>query len=384
MYPPLHEGGYELVWQEAVAYLGANHQVRVLTSDHRAAEARDEGDVHRDLRWYWRDHEFRRPGLAARLRIERHNAAVFDHHVHEFAPDVISWWAMGGMSLALIGRGRRAGCRSAAIVCDDWLLYGPRVDAWTRLFERRRRLGRLVERLSGLETRVDPGVVDAWLFPSETIRRRAESAWALGATTVCNQGVSRGAFAAAPPRAWRWQLLYAGRIDRRKGIDLAVRALPALPEQARLVIAGVGDERYGDELRRLAGRLGVADRVIFTSRPRASLRDLYVDADVVVFPVRWDEPWGLVPLEAMSVGRTVVASGRGGSGEYLRDRENCLIFDPDQGPEALAASVREIADDERLRSRLREGAAETSARFGADDFSRAVEEALLRAKAAGP
>ena len=86
----------------------------------------------------------------------------------------------------------------------------------------------------------------------------------------------------------------------------------------------------------------------------------------------------------MSVGRPVVASGRGGSGEYLRDRENCLIFDPEQGPEALVARIRELADDERLRSRLREGGAETSARFGPDDFSRAVEESLLRATAAGP
>src|SRR4051794_39771539 len=150
MYPPLHEGGYELIWEDAVAYLGANHRVRVLTSDHRAGEARDEGDVHRDLRWYWRDHEFRRPGLGARLRLERHNAAVLDHHLREFAPDVLSWWAMGGMSLGLIGRGGRGGLRSAGIVCDDWLLYGPRVDAWMRAFEGRRRLGRLVEWLSGL------------------------------------------------------------------------------------------------------------------------------------------------------------------------------------------------------------------------------------------
>src|SRR5439155_13448572 len=115
-----------------------------------------------------------------------------DHHLREFAPDVLSWWAMGGMSLGLIGRGRRGGLRSAGIVCDDWLLYGPRVDAWMQLFEGRRRLGRLVEWLSGLSTRVDTGAVDAWLFPSETTRRRAESAWALDATAVCNQGVSSG------------------------------------------------------------------------------------------------------------------------------------------------------------------------------------------------
>ena len=48
-----------------------------------------------------------------------------------------------------------------------------------------------------------------------------------------------------------------------------------------------------------------------------------------MFPVRWNEPWGLVPIEAMARGRPVVATGRGGSGEYLRDGENCMLFDAD-------------------------------------------------------
>jgi hypothetical protein len=59
MYPPHHLGGYELVWQGAVAALRAGgHDVRVLTTDHRLpeTEAGDEPDLHRELLWYWRDH----------------------------------------------------------------------------------------------------------------------------------------------------------------------------------------------------------------------------------------------------------------------------------------------------------------------------------------
>ena len=47
----------------------------------------------------------------------------------------------------------------------------------------------------------------------------------------------------------------------------------------------------------------------------------------------------------MAVGTPVVATGRGGSAEYLRDGENCLLADPDVGPDALAAAVRRLASE---------------------------------------
>ena len=70
----------------------------------------------------------------------------------------------------------------------------------------------------------------------------------------------------------------------------------------------------------MAAGAGLADRVLFSGMVgREELISLYGRADAVVFPVRWNEPWGLVPLEAMARGRPVVATGRGGSGEYLVD-----------------------------------------------------------------
>jgi glycosyltransferase involved in cell wall biosynthesis len=84
----------------------------------------------------------------------------------------------------------------------------------------------------------------------------------------------------------------------------------------------------------------------------------------------------------MSVGRPVVATGLGGSGEYLRDRKNCLLFDPDAGAAELAERLHELARDEALRAHLREGGFATATRFGADDFSRAFDDLLERAVAA--
>src|SRR4051794_2600571 len=119
----------------------AEHEVRVLTTDFRLADPDDEEDrdVHRQLHWYWRDHAFPAFSFRERLAVERHNADVLDRHVREFAPDVVTWWAMGGMSLSLLERVRRAGIPAVAFVHDDWMDYGMRADRWLAQFRGRAR-----------------------------------------------------------------------------------------------------------------------------------------------------------------------------------------------------------------------------------------------------
>jgi glycosyltransferase involved in cell wall biosynthesis len=107
----------------------------------------------------------------------------------------------------------------------------------------------------------------------------------------------------------------------------------------------------------------------------AAVAALYREADAVLFPVRWEEPWGLVPLEAMASGCPVLATGRGGSAEYLRDGENCLLA-PVGDPAALAASVRRLATDADLRERLRAGGLATAAGHGEERFHQAIERHL--------
>src|SRR3954453_9674814 len=133
MYPPHHLGGYEQDWAAGVAALrAAGHEVKVLVSDHREVGVieNDPPGVERSLRWYWHDHDFPRRGLRERLSIERHNQSVLDEAVATFRPDVVSWWPMGGMSLAMIERIRRRGIPALGVVYDDWMVYGPRVDGW--------------------------------------------------------------------------------------------------------------------------------------------------------------------------------------------------------------------------------------------------------------
>ena len=372
-YRPHGEGGYEVVFQAGVRRLRAEgHDVRVLTSDAVGpappGAPEEDPDVHRELRLYWRDHAFLpRLPVRGRLAVERHNAAAFDRHLRETGAEAVAFWGMGALSLGLLERARRSGARVVAVVCDDWPVYGPDADQWTRLGRRLGPLRPLVERRTGLPMGPARDGV-RWLYASDALRRRGAPG------EVAHPGVEPAFLTPVRARDWSGKLLSVSRIDPRKGIDAAVRAVAALGPDATLTVDGHGALGEREALRRLAAELGA--RVAFPEpSPREALRQVYDDHDAVLFCVRWPEPWGLVPLEAMARGRPVVASGRGGSGEYLRDGENCLIADPER-PQEIAQAVRRLAADPALRAHLVEHGLATARRHTAEAFERRVVAAV--------
>jgi glycogen synthase len=385
MYPPHSIGGYEATWRSSTEHLrGKGHEVRVLTTDFRLPDAEgaaEDQDVHRELRWYWRNYDFPRMSLNAVLAVEAHNGRVLSRHMEEHRPEAVAWWAMGGMSLSLIARTRRAGVPSVAVVGEDWLTYGPKVDAWHRLRIRHAWLGSALGRLARIPHAQDLGGVSRWLFNSEfTLRSvRANSGLSLGDAEIAHPGVDPALFRPRRVEPWRGRLLYVGRVEPRKGLDTAVAALRHLDSGTSLRVIGSATPGYGEELSAQASRACLDERVDLSEpRPREQLPDVYTWADAVVFPVRWEEFWGLVPLEAMACGVPVVATGTGGSAEYMRNGENCLLF-PRDDDVALARAVRRLAEDSWLRDRLRAGGLETAARFTEADYNERIESALAGA-----
>jgi glycosyltransferase involved in cell wall biosynthesis len=116
----------------------------------------------------------------------------------------------------------------------------------------------------------------------------------------------------------RTTLLSVGNLIPLKGHDLAIRALATLPDKD-LVIVGDGPEE-GD-LRSMARRLGVADRVTFRGRvAHHALPDIYRAADVLLL-LSSSEGWANVLLEAMACGTPVVATLAGGNREVVATPE---------------------------------------------------------------
>lgn len=383
-YPPHHHGGAELIWESAVDHLReSGHDARVLTIDLLLDDkGPDPPWVHRDLRWRLKGGRFEEIGLRQRAVMARHNHAVLDHHLDEFAPEVIAWWSMGGLSLTMLETVRRRGIPSAAFVLDEWVDYGRWADAWSRTFSgpRRSRAAGIAERIAGIPAAVDLGTATKYAFISEFTRAQAEGlGLGLRDTAVLHSGIHKDFLDPSPVREWRWRLLYVGRIDTRKGIDTAIESLALLPPEASLNIAGSWDPVEEDRLRAAAAELGVEDRVVFAGQlDRPELVAIYGEADALVFPVRWNEPWGLVPLEGMARGVPVLATGRGGSAEYLRDEENCLLFEADDA-RALASATQRLADSAELRLALREDGIRTAAKYTERAYNERVEETLVEA-----
>jgi glycosyltransferase involved in cell wall biosynthesis len=392
-YPPWSIGGYEASWAAAVEWFRrGGHSVRVLTTRADPTDLDPGGhpppdDVHRELRWYWRAHAFPPHGPAECLRLERANASVLRRHLDEFHPDIVMWWAMGGMSLSLLEQARRAGVPALAVVGDEWLGYGPQVDGWTSCW---RGAGRLaapgVERFTGIPTRLRLDRAARWSFNSEYTRSLARTAnWRLVDARVDHPGVGVDRFASvAPLKGWSWRLLCLGRIDPRKGVATALEVLPRLPPGATLVVHGTGDPNHLADLEAFAERLGIAGRVTFSSGPPQSVPPAFAACDALVFPVTWREPWGLVPLEAMAAGRPVVASrAGGGAAEYLRDGHNCLQFEPDDAG-GLAYALSRLAADPGLRDTLVRHGHATAARYTEHSFHETLSWRVSETIAAGP
>jgi len=383
MFPPDAYGGYERWCQQVVGHWRrAGHQVLVLTSNVRLSgpdgSETPDAEVRRVLHLYWADHVILRPPLWRRIRWERDNQRRLEEAVRNFRPQVASAWAMGAMSLGLLTRLGDLGLPVVSVVCDEWPVYGPHVDAWSDLVERRTWLGRMLGMSTGLPSRLpDLDVLGPACFVSSAVRRaaRERSPWTFPRSTVVPSGIDGGEFPLAPDagrRPWVWRLLHVGRLDPRKGVHTVIEALAACPAEATLQVLGTGDERYLAELQALSRRVGVADRVHFSACAPSEVAAQYAAADALVFAPLWEEPFGLVPLEAMACGTPVVASPTGGSAEFLVDGDNCVTF-PSGDAAALADALRRLAGAPALRQALVEGGVRTAARYDAAKWADELE-----------
>ena len=392
MFPPHSYGGYELWCRDVLRrWRRAGHDVAVLTSDVRvegAGTGEEPGiEVRRVLRLYWEDHVVVDPPPWERLQRELANRRHLVSALRSQRPDVVSAWAMGAMSLGLLAVVHGRGLPVVSVVCDEWPVYGPTVDAWSRLVSHHRLVGAAVHLATGLPARLaDLDAIGPACFVSEAVRDRArsESPWGFPDAVMVPSGVDRSEFPPRPDRdrPWRWRLLHVGRIDPRKGLDTVIEGLATCPGEATLEVLGDGDPAYLRQLGALAGRLGLEGRVTFGRCGRGELAARYAAADAVVFAPLWDEPFGLVPLEAMACGTPVVASPTGGSREFLVDGGNCLTFAAGDATGMVAALGR-LAEDAGLRRALVATGLETVARYDTDRLAGELEEWHRRAAGGG-
>jgi glycosyltransferase involved in cell wall biosynthesis len=139
-----------------------------------------------------------------------------------------------------------------------------------------------------------------------------------------------------------------GQISPHKGHDDAIDALARLGSGFELRLAGKGDAAYEQSLRSRARDLPV------TFMGFVSLPEFFQMVDVLMVP-SWEEPFGIVLLEAMATGIPVVSTARGGPLDIIRSGTHGLLVEP-RDSAALADAVKTLVADDLLRRSIIENA----------------------------
>jgi phosphatidylinositol alpha-1,6-mannosyltransferase len=159
-------------------------------------------------------------------------------------------------------------------------------------------------------------------------------------------------------------LLTVGRVDRRKGQDLVIRALPQIVAElpdVHYVVIGLPDRAA--ELQQLARELGVDGHVVFLGRqPTSALVGYYNACDLFVLTSRHTgdgdfEGYGIAVVEAALCGKCALVAGDSGLAEAVVDGATGLVVPPED-PEAIASHVLRLLRDDALRRKLGKNALE--------------------------
>jgi glycosyltransferase involved in cell wall biosynthesis len=249
----------------------------------------------------------------------------------------------------------------------------------------------------GLPSRTDPidrlaalAPAATVLVPSRTVATAQAAIWPRRRTHVIYPGVDvewkrpqsanaieMRASANLPAKATVVGMV--GRLQRWKGMHVLVEAMPAVlarcPDAHAVIVGGDHplEPGYRDGLLAIAARLGVQDRIHLVGY-HADAR-CWMDAFDVVVHASDTEPFGLVVLEAMALGKPLIAGARGGPSEVVREGvDGFLVEFEDVG--ALADRIVRYLEEPDLARRMGSAAAERAREFSDQRFAREVVREL--------
>jgi spore coat protein SA len=201
--------------------------------------------------------------------------------------------------------------------------------------------------------------VDRLVFVSEFLLKQAQRKFpSLVTSSILYNGADETIFYPASGRKEKSEIpivLFAGRIVKDKGVHVLVDAMNLLAEQgAKLQLRIVGSSNFGNSretyyINQLKAN-APATVTFLPYRSGAALGDLFREADIFCSPSIWDEPFGLVNVEAFASGLPVISTRGGGASEIFANGGGILV---ERGSaEQLAAALRRLAEDAELRSVL--------------------------------
>jgi glycosyltransferase involved in cell wall biosynthesis len=272
-----------------------------------------------------------------------HNFDACRTAIASFRPHLVSFWNASFVTFSPLLAARLSGVPSVAHLSDVAAnpFRNPRPPAFPEALRSAARWG--VDRL------IRWARPTRFVVPSRFLRDRLVEAEGLPAGRVdvlhwpVEPSISRSAPEAARAGAAR-RFLFVGSLVPEKGPQVLLAAFrEAVREKPELSLsfAGEGPRAYVAELRASAAGLPVR----FLGRlERAAVTEAYRAHDALVLPSIWDEPFAVVPLEAMALGLPVIASAAGGTAEAVEDGRTGLLVPP-RDPVAIRDAILRLAGD---------------------------------------
>lgn len=359
LYPPYYEGGHEIMCKVvAEGLLQRGHDVFVLTSNYGLDRKETYNNVYRLLysldfgsgKWFRKRWNQLRVGLYGRL-----NYLITKKIVRELRPRVVYCG-----QIDLISAYPLMAIKELDIpVAYHLAAYGLANLVKGCILEKNvlKLLYRRV--ISGL-TRLDKIDVRYLMVVSEAVKKKYVEAGfrESNISVIPPLGMARDQLRMVEARVLESRkkerkLLYVGRVVRNKGVHVAVNSVGYLINQlgitnVSLDIIGDGNPEFIAYLNKLVKNLKLGGVVKF--RGKMSREDVikeYSKYDILVVPSIWEEPFGIIILEAMSQGIPVVATNVGGIPEIISDKEDGILVAPND-PIAMAEKIKELLEDPGL------------------------------------
>jgi glycogen(starch) synthase len=355
MYPPhYHSGNVVRCAQVTEALHRSGHDVCVLTStyglplgtfgrQHFCSEVRNGIPVHRLLNQYaWRPQPNHRPWNLFQAGRELSDARQFLKVVARFKPDVVNWWGLLGLSMALLPLPHGAGIPDVLWIEHPWLIdhCGPTgekasafwVDFWDgnwgpqylRMLFRwaGHRWERRIDR-EGIPTRTISYRTRHICFVSKYLQQlHHDAGFKFDSEEVIYGGAPVAEFyetlRSVGDKSLPLSVLWGGQVTQNRGLHTVIEAIGFLPAHLRsgltLTVAGDGDQNYLSQVKTRVVKLGLTEQVIFMGHVQhQEMARVYKAHDVLVFASARPEGLPLIMVEAMLAGCAVVTTGSGGA-----------------------------------------------------------------------
>jgi glycosyltransferase involved in cell wall biosynthesis len=301
---------------------------------------------------------------------ERHNVGIFEYRLRRFDPDLVYVWNMDGMSKSLLFRVQNKGIPMVFDLHSKWLdqelfesdpwfkWWFENPSSWAKLRKRVfSALGLKKKKLRELPIAPASELdLSRSYLCSESLRKTLLSSGVTGvdALPVIYPFVDESLFRPKTKYKRSHRFMWAGLVSREKAPDLAIDAVELVRDRGvkiELDIFGMGEQLERKALRKKIEQKGLEDVVRMRGIRPGELKEHYENYDALLFTSRFEDPFPMTVLEAMTSKLPCIVANTGGIPEIVRDSTDAILFDRDD-PASLAAAIEQFLTFEDGGSRM--------------------------------